>query len=79
MEVVKSRQRPRCADCGSSAITMHGACVWHLPSQTWRAIQPALEQGPDGAFRPKDDPQQNDSRFFCQDCEDTVGVKFGRG
>ncbi len=74
MEVVKSRQRPRCAQCGSSAITMHGACVWHLPSQTWRAIQPALTQGADGAFRPKDES----GKFICQDCEDTVGVKFSR-
>lgn len=75
MEVVKSRQRPRCADCGSSAITLKGACVWHLPSQTLRAVQPELEQGSDGAFRPKN----NGGHFTCQDCEDTVGVKFGRG
>ena len=74
MEVVKSRQRPRCADCGSSAITLKGACVWHLPSQTWRAMQPELEQGSDGAFRPKN----NGGHFTCQDCEDTVGVKFGK-
>ncbi|MDB2523250.1 hypothetical protein N9X88_04210 [Alphaproteobacteria bacterium] len=74
MEVVKSRQRPRCADCGSSAITLKGACVWHLPSQTWRAVQPELEQGSDGAFRPKN----NGGHFTCQDCEDTVGVKFGK-
>jgi hypothetical protein len=74
MEVVKSRQRPRCADCGSSAVTLHGACVWHLPTQTWRAIQPALEQGGDGAFRPKNQSEN----FFCQDCEEAVGVRFGR-
>ena len=74
MEVVKSRQRPRCADCGSSAVTLTGGCVWHLPSQTWRAIQPALQQGADGAFRPK----SSSENFHCQDCEDTVGVKFGR-
>jgi len=35
MEVVKSRQRPRCAVCGSSAVTLRGACVWHLPGQSW--------------------------------------------
>ncbi len=75
MEVVKSRQRPRCAVCGSSAVTLRGACVWHLPGQSWRAVQPTLEQGSDGAFRPKD----NDGRCICQDCEDAVGVKFGRG
>ena len=54
MEVVKSRQRPRCAVCGSSAVNLRGACVWHLPSQTWRAVQPELQQGTDGAFRPKE-------------------------
>jgi hypothetical protein len=75
MEVVKSRQRPRCADCGSSAITLRGACVWHLPSQTWRTVQPELAQGADGAFRPRGEIEN----FFCYDCEDTVGVKFGRG
>jgi transposase-like protein len=74
MEVVKSRQRPRCADCGSSAVTLQGACVWHLPSQSWRAVQPELTQGADGAFRPK---SQTD-HFTCQDCEAAVGVRFGR-
>jgi hypothetical protein len=49
--------------------------VWHLPGQSWRAVQPTLEQGSDGAFRPKD----NDGRFICQDREDAVGVKFVRG
>lgn len=75
MEVVRSRQRPRCADCGSSAITLQGACVWHLPSQSWRAVQPDLAQGADGAFR----PQETTHSFHCQDCEAPVGVRFGRG
>ena len=74
MEVVKSRQRPRCAVFGSSAVNLRGACVWHLPSQTWRAVQPELQQGTDGAFRPK----EVSGHFFCQDCEDAVWVKFGR-
>ncbi len=45
MEVVKSRQRPRCAVCGSSAIILCGPCVWHLPSHFSRDI-PVL--GPKG-------------------------------
>jgi len=48
MEIVRSRHRPRCADCGSSAIILQGECVWHLPSQAWRAVQPKLEQSPSG-------------------------------
>ena len=28
MEVVRSRHRPRCADCGSSAIILQGESVW---------------------------------------------------
>ncbi|MBL6761506.1 MAG: hypothetical protein ISQ19_02290 [PS1 clade bacterium] len=75
MEVVKSRQRPRCAVCGSSAIILCGPCVWHLPSQSWRAVQPQLAQGADGAFR----PQGPFEEFRCQECEEIVGVKFGRG
>ena len=74
MEVVKSRQRPRCAVCGSSAVTLRGACVWHLPSQSWRAVQPELAQGSDGAFRPR----AAHEGFHCQDCEEMVGIKFGR-
>ena len=74
MEVVKSRQRPRCAICSSSAVTLQGNCVWHLPSQTWRAVQPELAQGADGAFR----SQNGGGNFFCQDCEDKVGIRFGR-
>lgn len=42
MEEVGSRRRPRCADCGLSALTMQGTCEWHLPSQTWRAVRPEL-------------------------------------
>ena len=74
MEVVKSRQRPRCADCGSSAVTLQGNCVWHLSSQTWRAVQPELAQGDDGASR----PQYGGGNFFFKDREDKVGLRFGR-
>lgn len=75
MEVVRSRQRPRCADCGSSAGVLEGQCVWHLPSQSWRAVQPKLEQSSSGLITATD-PRIG---FFCQDCETHVAIKMGRG
>lgn len=75
MEVVRSRQRPRCADCGSSAVILEGQCVWHLPTQAWRAVQPQLDTASDGTMTVRD-PR---SGFFCQDCETNVAVKMGRG
>ena len=72
MEVVRSRQRPRCADCGSSAIILQGECVWHLPSQAWRAVQPKLEQSPSGLITATD----KSVGFFCQDCETNVAIRM---
>ena len=75
MEVVRSRHRPRCADCGSSAVILGGECVWHLPTQSWRAVQPKLEQSLSvtitATFRRVG--------FFCQDCETHVAIKMGKG
>ena len=75
MEVVKSRQRPRCADCRSSAVVLEGQSVWHLPSQSWRNVQPKLEQSPTGKITATD-PRVG---FFCQDCEGYVAVIMGKG
>ena len=75
MEVVRSRQGPRCADCDSSAVVLEGQCVWHLPSQSWRAVQPKLEQSSSGLITATD-PRIG---FFCQDCETHVAIKMGRG
>lgn len=75
MEVVRSRYRPRCADCDSSAVILHGDSVWHLPSQSWRAVQPKLEQSPSGLITAID-PRIG---FFCQDCETHVAIRMGKG
>jgi hypothetical protein len=74
MEIVRNRQRPRCAVCASSAITLDGVCLWHANSQTWRVTQPELKQSADGSFR----PSTSGHNFRCQDCEADVGVRFGR-
>ena len=74
MEAVKSHRLPHYANCGSSARTLPGTWVWHLPSRTWCAVKSEFAQGADVAFL----PQNKGSNIFCQDYEDKVKIRLGR-
>ena len=75
MQVHRVRSRPRCADCGSSAIICEGEMVWHMAAQEWRALQPTLDRTESGLCTARE-PRTG---FFCRDCETNVAIRFGRG